>query len=84
MLFRSPFNTGLVVMQLEQGGPGEAAGILVGDVIIEINGRTIHDAAQAEREIFGLQVGDHLDIVLWREGRTLSVQLQLVEAQERT
>ncbi|MCU0638717.1 MAG: trypsin-like peptidase domain-containing protein [Candidatus Krumholzibacteria bacterium] len=78
-----PFNTGLVVTQLEQGGPGEDAGIEVGDVIIEINGKTILDATQAERAIFGLQVGDSLDIVLWRSGRTLAVKLKLVEAQER-
>jgi S1-C subfamily serine protease len=76
-----PFTKGLVVTQLEQGGPGEAAGIQVGDVIIEINGTTILGAPQAEREIFGLQVGDSLEIVLWRDGRTLSVQLLLVEAQ---
>ncbi|MCK4539336.1 MAG: trypsin-like peptidase domain-containing protein [Candidatus Krumholzibacteria bacterium] len=78
-----PFMKGLVVTQLEQGGPGEAAGIQVGDVIIEINGTTILGAPQAEREIFGLQVGDSLEIVLWRNGSTLSVQLHLVEAQDR-
>ncbi len=78
-----PFNTGLIVTQLEQGGPGEEAGIEVGDVIIEINGKTILDAAQAERAIFGLQVGDSLDIVLWRSGRTFAVKLKLVEAQAR-
>lgn len=78
-----PFNTGLVVTQLEQGGPGEQAGIEVGDVIIEINGNTILDVSHAERAIFGLQVGDFLDIILWRSGKTMEVQLKLVEAEER-
>ncbi len=79
-----PFNTGLVVAQLEQGGPAEEAGIEVGDVIIEINGKTILDASQAERVIFGRQVGDDLEVVIWRDGRTLDVKLKLVEAKEQT
>ncbi len=79
-----PFNTGLVVTQLEQGGPAEDAGIAVGDVIIEINGKTILDASQAERVIFGQQVGDELGIVIWRDGRTFDVKLKLVEAKEKT
>ncbi len=79
-----PFSTGLVITQLEQGGPAEAAGIMAGDVIVEINGMTIHDASQAERAIFGLQVGDYLDIIIWRDGHTLDVKLKLVEAEEKT
>ena len=79
-----PFNTGLVVAQIEQGGPAEGAGIEVGDVIIEINGKTILDASQAERVIFGRQVGDDLDVTIWRDGRTLDIKLKLVEAEEKT
>ena len=79
-----PFNTGLVVAQLEQGGPAEGAGIEVGDVIIDINGNTILDASHAERVIFGQQVGDDLEVIIWRDGRTLDVKLKLVEAKEKT
>ncbi len=79
-----PFNTGLVVAQLEQGGPAEEAGIQVGDVIVEINGATVLDASHAERIIFGCQVGDDLDVIIWRGGNTLEVKLKLVEAQEKT
>lgn len=79
-----PFNTGLVVTQLEQGGPGEQAGIQVGDVIVEMNGTTVLNAPQAERVIFGKKVGEILDMVVWREGRTVDIQLRLVEAEERT
>ena len=34
------------------------------------------------RVIFGKQVGDDLDIVVWRNGSTRSIQLKLVEAKE--
>ncbi len=82
--FGVPFNTGLIVMQIEEGGPGEKAGIRVGDVIVEMNGLTIRDSAQAARAIFGMQVGDDLDMVLWRNGSTISVKLRLVEKADST
>jgi serine protease Do len=80
--FGIPFRTGLVVMALEENGPAEEAGIMVGDVIVEMDGVSISNSAQAGRVIFGKQVGDDLDIVVWRSGSTRSIRLKLVEAEE--
>lgn len=78
-----PLRNGLVVMALEEGGPAEQAGLAVGDVIVEMNGNTIRDSAQASRAIFGLQVGDELEVVVWRAGSTLTFTLTLVEAKDQ-
>jgi len=78
-----PLRAGLVVAALEEGGPAEAAGIRVGDVIVEMNGITIRNSAQASRAIFGLQVGDKLEVVVWRAGSTLTFTLTLVEAKDQ-
>ncbi len=80
--FGIPFRTGLVVIALEEGGPAEEAGIEVGDVIVEMDGVSIQNSDQAGRVIFGKQVGDDLDIVLWRNGSTRLIRLKLVEAKE--
>ncbi len=80
--FEIPFRTGLVVVALEEGGPAEKAGMQVGDVIVEMDGTTIHNSDQASRVIFGKQVGDELDIIVWRNGSTKSIKLVLVEAEE--
>jgi len=80
--FRIPFRTGLVVVALEENGPGEKAGIEVGDVIVEMDGATILNSDQANRVIFGKQVGDDLDIVVWRNGSTRSIKLRLVERED--
>jgi serine protease Do len=80
--FGIPFRTGLVVMALEEGGPAEEAGMQVGDVIVEMDGVSIQNSAQAGRVIFGKQVGDDLDIVVWRAGSTRSIRLKLVEAED--
>ena len=79
-----PYRSGLVVMALEEGGPAERAGIVVGDVIVEMNGITIRDSSQAGRAIFGLQVGDRLQVVVWRAGDTQTFTLTLVESPHRT
>ncbi|MDD3642035.1 MAG: trypsin-like peptidase domain-containing protein [Candidatus Krumholzibacteria bacterium] len=78
-----PLRDGLVVMALEEGGPAEQAGLAVGDVIVEMNGNTIRDSSQASRAIFGLQVGDELEVVVWRSGSTLTFTLTLVEAKDQ-
>jgi serine protease Do len=80
--FGIPFRTGLVVIALEEGGPAEKAGIEVGDVIVDMDGVSIQNSAQAGRVIFGKQVGDDLDIGVWRNGSTRSIRLKLVEAEE--
>jgi serine protease Do len=81
--FSIPFRTGLVVVALEEGGPAEKAGIQVGDVIVDMDGVSIETSAQAGRVIFGKQVGDDLDIMLWRDGSTKTIKLKLVEAEEK-
>jgi serine protease Do len=78
-----PFRTGLVVMAIEENGPAETAGLQVGDVIVEMNGVTIRNSAHASRAIFGLQVGDDLEVVVWRNGRTMTFNLKLVESEKR-
>ena len=81
--FKIPFRTGLVVVALEEGGPAEKAGIQVGDVIVDMDGVSIQNSAQAGRVIFGKQVGDDLDIMLWRNGSTRTIMLKLVEAEDK-
>jgi len=81
--FNIPFRTGLVVVALEEGGPAERAGMQIGDVIVEMDGATIHNSDQAGRVIFGKQVGDDLEIVIWRNGNTMSVTLKLVEVEQK-
>lgn len=76
--FKIPFRTGLVVVALEEGGPAEKAGMQVGDVIVEMEGAVINNSDQASRVIFGKQVGDDLDMTVWRNGSTISIKLKLV------
>ena len=71
---------GLVVSRVDAGGPAAAAGVQVGDRIREVNGVVIRTVDDAQRSIYGAQVGDRLKLKIERGGKTLEVSLTLAEA----
>ena len=77
--FGSGVTGGLLVEKVEAGGPGARAGIERGDVILEVNGLKVSTPEQAAKAVFGLRVGDAVDLVIYRNGKTQSMKLRLVE-----
>ena len=71
---------GLVVSRVDAGGPAATAGVQVGDRIRQVNGLVIRSVDDAQRSIYGAQVGDRLKLRIERGGRTLEVNLTLAEA----
>jgi serine protease Do len=80
--FGSSVTGGLLVEKVDEDGPGEQAGIRRGDVILEVNGSKVSTPEQAAKAVFGLRVGDSVDIVIYRDGRTQTVKLRLVEQRQ--
>jgi serine protease Do len=77
--FGSSVTGGLLVEKVDPDGPGAAAGIKPGDVILEVNGLKVSTPEQAAKAVFGLRVGDSVDLVVYRDGRTQPMKLRLVE-----
>ena len=77
--FGSAVTGGLLVEKVEANGPGARAGIERGDVILEVNGLKVSTPEQAAKAVFGLRVGDTVDLVVYRNGKTLTLKLRLVE-----
>jgi Do/DeqQ family serine protease len=74
---------GAVVTRVEPSSPAARAGLLQGDVIVEVNGIPV-DAAADLRNMVGLMpVGAALDIVLYREQRRQSVRARVEAAGSR-
>jgi serine protease Do len=71
---------GLVVSRIERGGPADRAGVQVADRIRKVNGQVVNSLDDAQRGIYGAQVGDRLTLGIERSGRTLDLTLTLIEA----
>ena len=70
-------NNGAVVTQVEPDSPGAKAGLKVGDVITEINGKKITDAGQLQMEVGEMTPGTKIDLEVMRDGKSSSVPVTL-------
>jgi len=71
-------NNGAVVTQIEPNSPGAKAGLKVGDVITELNGKKIADAGQLQMEVGEMTPGTQIALTVVRDGKTSSVPVTLV------
>jgi membrane-associated protease RseP (regulator of RpoE activity) len=69
--------SGASVAAVEPGGPADAAGIKVGDVITAVDGNNVNNAAQLAGRISSHSAGDKITITLTRNGSSQSVDVTL-------
>lgn len=66
---------GALISQVYEGSPAEKAGLKVGDVIIEIDGKKIKSSQDVVREVLKKQVGQKAQFVLMRDGNRVEVPI---------
>jgi serine protease Do len=69
--------SGAVVTQVEPNSPGAKAGLKVGDVITELNGKSISDAGELQVEVGQKQPGTTLHLKALRDGNGVDVPVTL-------
>jgi S1-C subfamily serine protease len=70
---------GLLVMHVENGGPAERAGVLLGDVLFEWGGKTVEHVDAIQDSLATAKVGDVLQIRVIRAGEIKPVSVTLGE-----
>jgi serine protease Do len=70
---------GALIIRIEPGGGGEAAGLQAGDVITAIGGKPVRDLHQFHEVLSRRRVGESIGISVWREGQTLTLESVLRE-----
>ena len=70
---------GLEVVQLMERSPAAAAGLRVGDVLVELDGDPIEGVADLQRRLIGDAVGRRFDMRVERGGELRSVSISPVE-----
>ena len=72
---------GVVVVELIRRSPADRAGVLPGDVVVEVDGRDVENAGQLRNELAGAEVGTELRLTLLRQGRKVQVEVPVEERQ---
>jgi len=78
---------GALISQVFPESPAEKAGLRVGDVILELDGKKIKNSQEVVREVLKRQVGQEIQLVVMREGKRVEVRVttaqMLAELTER-
>src|SRR5271155_1406090 len=69
--------SGAVITQVEPNSPGAKAGLKVGDVITELNGKPVSDAGALQVEVGQQQPGTTLRLKALRDGNAVDVPVTL-------
>jgi serine protease Do len=70
-------NTGAVVTQVEAGSPAEKAGVKVGDVITQLDGKTVSDAGALQAEVGLKSPGTKITLGVERDGKNQNLPVTL-------
>lgn len=76
---KSPVDTGVFVVAVMKNGPAAKAGLKPGDVIVSVGGKPVREPDEVIRIVTAAGAGSTLPFVLYREGKTLTVQLLVGE-----
>ncbi|MGB3491992.1 MAG: HhoA/HhoB/HtrA family serine endopeptidase [Elainellaceae cyanobacterium] len=74
--FRIGEESGVLIMQVMEGTPAEAAGLQRGDVIRKVNGNEVATASEVQEEVERSRIGDLLEVEIIRAGETVMIELR--------
>ncbi len=80
----SDHQKGLIVLSLEPAGPAAKAGILIGDILVSLGGKTVEDTEDIQAALDGRAVGSAIDAVVSRGGETRGISMAIGERPERS
>jgi serine protease Do len=73
---------GALVGNVFAGDPADKAGIKIGDVILEIDGKTVKDDRELGQIAATLRVGSKVDIKIFRDGREMTLPIIIAERKD--
>ena len=72
-----PDGHGALVNRVIPGSPAEKAGLKAGDVIVEANGKPLHDFQQLRNMVGLMHIGDEVELKLIRDGKTRTATVRI-------
>jgi S1-C subfamily serine protease len=75
--------TGVTIENVTTGSPAETGGLLVGDMIVSVDGEAVETAQELTDAIQSHTPGDTVSIVILRDGSESTLEIELGSVQER-
>ena len=75
--------TGLLVVHVEPGSPADKAGVLLGDVLTELHGKTLEEMENVQELLGSARIGESLATKLIRGGSLVQLSITLSERPAR-
>ncbi len=69
--------SGVNVNKVVPGGAAESAGLEVGDVILDVDGKSVKTSNDLQNEIVLRRAGDRVNLKIWRDGRAITKTVTL-------
>lgn len=73
---------GLLIAGLEEGGPAESGGMMVGDILVGLAGKPVETHSQLMAELAGEVVGQETDVEVLRGGKPETLRVTIGERPE--
>jgi serine protease Do len=74
--------TGVLVGNIFAGDAADKAGIKIGDIILEIAGKTVKDGRELGQIVANLHVGSKVDIKVLRDGKKITLPIVIAERKD--
>jgi S1-C subfamily serine protease len=74
---------GLIVLSVEPGGPAATSGVLIGDILISVNGKAVSDTEDVQIALESATVGQTIETALLRGGAEKQIKVTVGERPRR-
>jgi serine protease Do len=68
---------GALIAGVEKGGPADAGGLKIGDVILSVDGKPVEQSIDLPRLIGEGRPGSQISVEVWRDGKSHAVSVRL-------
>ena len=73
---------GVILGDVHPDGPAQSMGLLPGDIILSLNGKTMENGRQLQVNLYSRRIGESVELEVLRNGETFTVRIPVVEHRE--
>jgi S1-C subfamily serine protease len=77
--FGAGVDEALLVLHVEANAPAAAAGMLVGDLVLSVDGHLVHNVHEVQHRLTNLKVGDPVAVAVIRGGVRIDLTVILAD-----